>query len=75
MAFTSFTTGGRGATGLSAYQIALKYGFQGTEADWLASLQGARGPEGPPGPQGAPGPSGMLEDPGDLVAVFEENLS
>lgn len=28
----------RGATGLSAYQIAVNGGFVGTEAEWLASL-------------------------------------
>lgn len=29
--------------GLSAYEIALQNGFEGTEADWLASLQGQDG--------------------------------
>lgn len=29
-----------GPAGLSAYQIALKNGFTGNEAQWLASLQG-----------------------------------
>ncbi len=31
---------------LSAYQIAQKHGFTGTEAEWLASLQGAKGEDG-----------------------------
>jgi hypothetical protein len=35
-----------GPQGLSAYQIALAEGFEGTETEWLASLQG---PPGPPG--------------------------
>lgn len=35
--------GDPGATGESAYQIALDNGFVGTEAEWLASLKGAPG--------------------------------
>ena len=31
---------------LSAYEIAVQYGFQGTEAEWLASLKGAKGEDG-----------------------------
>lgn len=71
-------SGGQGSPGLSAYQIAVRYGFTGSEADWLASLVGAQGPEGPRGLQGEPGPagpSGLTEDPGDLVAVFEDKLT
>lgn len=33
-------TGEKGETGDSAYQIAVKNGFTGTEAEWLESLQG-----------------------------------
>jgi hypothetical protein len=33
--------GKRGFPGLSAYEIAVRNGFQGTEQQWLASLQGA----------------------------------
>lgn len=44
-----------GKDGDSAYQVAVKNGYQGTESQWLASL---RGPEGPQGPQGEPGQSG-----------------
>lgn len=33
-------TGGGGANGLSAYEIAVKNGFEGTEQEWLDSLQG-----------------------------------
>ncbi len=35
-----------GADGKSAYQIAVDGGYTGTEAQWLASLQGATGPAG-----------------------------
>ena len=31
---------------ISAYEIAVQYGFQGTEAEWLASLKGAKGEDG-----------------------------
>ena len=33
----------RSAAGQSAYEIAVKNGFQGTEAEWIASLKGADG--------------------------------
>lgn len=33
---------------LSAYGIAVKWGFVGTEEEWLDTLRGQRGPEGPP---------------------------
>ncbi len=32
-----------GGDGLSAYEVALKNGFEGTEEEWLASLEGADG--------------------------------
>lgn len=36
-----------GANGLSAYEIALSEGFVGSEIEWLLSLIGPQGPEGP----------------------------
>jgi hypothetical protein len=41
-----------GANGLSAYEIARQTGFDGTQAEWLASLQGERGDKGDTGAQG-----------------------
>ncbi len=38
--------------GKSAYDVAIQNGFSGTEAQWLASLVGQRGPEGQQGPTG-----------------------
>ena len=35
--------GAPGTNGLSAYQIAVLHGFEGTEAAWLLSLKGADG--------------------------------
>lgn len=55
---------GEGSQGKSAYEVAVDNGFVGTEAEWLASL------EGPPGEVGAastvPGPKG---DTGDASTV------
>jgi hypothetical protein len=36
-----------GPKGDSAYRVAVKNGFVGSEEDWLASLEGAVGPQGP----------------------------
>jgi hypothetical protein len=47
--------------GKSAYESALEQGFVGTEAEWVASLEGAVGPQGP---QGDPGDQGPQGDPG-----------
>lgn len=47
-----------GPPGLSAYQIAVNNGFVGTEAEWLASLEGPQGPQGMEGPAGEQGPAG-----------------
>ena len=43
---------------VTAYAIAVKNGFKGTEAAWLASLKGAKGDKGDQGPQGETGPAG-----------------
>lgn len=37
------------ADGRSAYQVAVDGGFEGTEEEWLASLVGPIGPQGPTG--------------------------
>ena len=51
--------GGGGADGDSAYQVAVNNGFNGTEAQWLASLIGAQGPAGNDGQDGAQGIQGI----------------
>lgn len=53
-----------GMDGLSAYQIAVNNGFKGTEQEWLESLQGPAGAQGPQGPQGETGPQGPQGEPG-----------
>ena len=45
--------------GDSAYKIAVKDGFVGTEEEWLASLKGETGETGPQGPRGAQGEQGF----------------
>ncbi|WP_282243753.1 YadA-like family protein [Stenotrophomonas sp. PS02300] len=54
----SGTPGPRGADGLSAYEVALANGFQGNEQDWLASLKGEPGIQGPAGNDGVDGTAG-----------------
>lgn len=47
-----------GAEGKSAYEIAVKNGFNGTEQEWLDSLKGVDGVQGPKGEQGIQGVQG-----------------
>lgn len=59
--------GDTGPKGDSAYAVAVANGFVGTEAEWLASLEGPQGPQGiqgETGPQGIPGPKGDTGDTG-----------
>ena len=63
--------GDNGQDGLSAYQIALKNGFKGTEQEWLQSLKGPKGDSitGPRGEKGEKGdsivgPAGQDGQPG-----------
>jgi hypothetical protein len=53
-----------GNDGLSAYEIWLNEGNVGSEADFIASLQGDPGPQGPQGDPGPAGPQGPQGDPG-----------
>ncbi len=46
LALTSCSTSSKGETGKSAYEIACDNGFEGTEAEWLASLKGTNGADG-----------------------------
>ena len=48
----------QGERGYSAYDIATQNGYAGSEADWLASLRGETGPQGPIGAEGPTGPVG-----------------
>lgn len=50
--------GQAGADGDSAYDVAITNGFVGTENEWLSSLIGADGEQGPQGEQGSQGIQG-----------------
>jgi hypothetical protein len=54
---------------LSAYQVAQLNGFTGTEAEWLASLEGDQGPQGIQGEPGADGADGATGPAGPGVAA------
>lgn len=54
---------------ITAYGLAVMRGFTGTLDEWLESLIGAIGPQGPqgePGPQGIPGPVGPQGERGPV---------
>lgn len=54
-----------GKDGKSAYEIAVKNGFEGTEEEWLASLKGDKGDTGPQGEQGIQGIQGIQGEKGE----------
>lgn len=61
------TVEAKGIQGDSAYIVALANGFEGSEAEWLTSLEGERGSDGQdgaPGIDGAPGADGADGAPG-----------
>lgn len=85
--FISDLSGAQGIQGLSAYQVAVQHGFEGTEAEWLISLKGEKGETGPKGdkgeqgeqgiqgiqgPQGEPGPQGPKGDTGSGLNIKGE---
>lgn len=47
-----------GDDGLSAYEIAIQQGFEGSEIEWLESLKGGQGDPGGKGDPGEPGKDG-----------------
>lgn len=54
--------------GESAYEVALKNGFEGTEQEWLDSLVGKQGPQGPAGKDAeSVDLSGLIEAPKTAV--------
>lgn len=56
--FISDLSGAQGIQGLSAYQVAVQHGFEGTEDEWLISLKGEKGETGPKGDKGNTGEKG-----------------
>lgn len=63
--FISDLSGAQGIQGLSAYQVAVQHGFEGTEAEWLISLKGEKGDSGEKGEKG---------DPGSDASVTKQNV-
>ena len=53
-----------GDPGESAYEIAVRNGFPGTEQEWLASLKGDKGADGEKGTDGEDGKEGNNGAPG-----------
>lgn len=51
--------GVNGQDGLSAYEVAVQFGYTGTETAWLSSLVGPQGPTGSTGATGPQGPQGI----------------
>ncbi|MFI3171116.1 MAG: hypothetical protein R3Y58_01910 [Eubacteriales bacterium] len=60
---------GTGADGESAYQIAVDNGFEGSETDWLESLQGTNGATGATGATGETGATGAAGADGLTTSV------
>lgn len=56
--------GSDGSDGRSAYQVAVAYGFTGTEQQWLDSLKGEKGDTGDQGVQGETGLQGQQGNDG-----------
>lgn len=55
---TGTSKGEKGDSGASAYEIAVKNGFVGTEVEWLESLKGEKGETGANGVNGVDGADG-----------------
>ena len=60
---------------VTAYAIAVKNGFKGTEAAWLASLKGAKGDRGEKGEQGPQGIQGIQGETGPVSDVLVNGTS
>ena len=59
---------------VTAYAIAVKNGFEGTEIAWLASLKGAKGDRGEKGEQGAPGIQGERGATGETGPIGPQGI-
>lgn len=64
--------GSIGANGLSAYQVAVANGFNGTQTQWLASLVGPQGIQGVAEPQG---PTGLTSSTIGSNAAFSDAIT
>ena len=62
------------SNGASAYEIAVKLGYNGSSIEWIASLKGAKGDQGLQGLQGNTGEQGLKGDKGDQGNTGEQGL-
>lgn len=67
--------GPQGERGLSAFEVAMINGFQGTESEWLSSLKGEEGKQGPKGERGEVGAAGASGTPGTDGIDGKDGLS
>ncbi len=65
--------GSDGQDGASAYQVAVESGFEGTEEEWLASLQGADGKDGRDGVDGKDGGTNKLKKGSNIELADNED--
>lgn len=72
--FISDLSGAQGIQGLSAYQVAVQHGFEGTEDEWLISLKGDKGETGPKGDKGDTGEKGATGERGPQGLQGERGL-
>lgn len=72
--FISDLSGAQGIQGLSAYQVAVQHGFEGTEDEWLISLKGEKGETGPKGDKGDTGEKGATGERGPRGLQGERGL-
>lgn len=63
-----------GQDGLSAYEIAVQNGFEGSEAEWLESLKGSNGENGTDGEDGKDGDS-VVSASSDMRKINEALLA
>ena len=72
--FISDLSDAQGIQGLSAYQVAVQHGFEGTEDEWLISLKGEKGETGPKGDKGDTGEKGATGERGPQGLQGERGL-
>lgn len=60
--------------GYSAYEVAVKNGFEGSEEEWLESLKGEKGDTGAQGEQGIQGKQGIQGEKGEKGDPGEQGI-
>ena len=73
-------SGGIGADGKSAYEVAVNNGYTGTEQEWIESLKGEQGEKGDRGDSGVTAPVNgfftmYVDKDGNLWVLSETDMS